>query len=174
MTTTHMDRDVKHAPSHRNGHSRHGAGHGHAHENHGYVRTATAPAHEAYVDWTHGVTEPFAPAEARPQPLNGAAAAAILAAGVGGALLGILVTVAEAYRPLAKLLTFSASVGPLSGKTTVAMVGWLVTWAVIHWIWRTRNVCFRSVIVATGVLIGVALVGTFPPVYETIAALVAG
>lgn len=105
------------------------------------------------------------------RPINGAAAAAVLAAGIGAAFFGVLVTVAEAFRPLAKVLAFSSAVGPLSGKTTVAMVVWLAIWAAVHWLWRERDVPFRSVTTATIVLLIVALLGTFPPVYEAIAAL---
>ena len=99
---------------------------------------------------------------------NGPAAAAILAAGIGAAFLGIIVTAAEAMHPLRNVLTFSNAVGPLSGKTTVTMVAWLGVWAVIHRLWRERNVHFRPVAVATVVLVIVGLLGTFPPVFDFI------
>ena len=103
---------------------------------------------------------------------NGPAAATILAAGIGAAFLGIIVTCAEAFRPLSTVLTFSKAVGPLSGKTTVVMVVWLGVWAVIHWRWRERQVHFRPVAVATVVFVIVGLLGTFPPVYGVVAAFV--
>jgi hypothetical protein len=131
--------------------------------------TATAPVHRP---------GPVPRDEVQPQPVqarvpNGPAAAAIVAAGFGSALLGLIVTIVEASKPLKAAMTFSASVGPLSGKTTVAMLGWLLVWAVAHWLWRDRNVGFGRVTVATVILVAVGLLGTFPPVYETIAALVA-
>ena len=103
---------------------------------------------------------------------NGPAAATILAAGIGAACLGLIVTCAEAFRPLSTVLTFSKAVGPLSGKTTVAMVVWLGVWAVIHWRWRERQIHFRPVAVATVVFVIVGLLGTFPPVYGVVAAFV--
>jgi hypothetical protein len=99
------------------------------------------------------------------RPINGPAAAAVLAAGIGGALLGIVVTAAQAFPPLARMFAFPSAVGPLSGKTTVAMVAWLAIWAVVHWRWRDRDVPFRGITTATIVLLIVALLGTFPPVY---------
>lgn len=110
-------------------------------------------------------------AAAAPLP-DGPAAATILAAGIGAAFLGIMVTSAQASRPLSQLLTFSKAVGPLSGKTTVAMLMWLGVWALLHWRWRERHVPFRPVVVATVVLVIVGLLGTFPPVYEFIAEIV--
>jgi len=52
------------------------------------------------------------------------------------------------------------------------MVAWLGVWAVIHWLWRERNIHFRRVAVATVVLVIVGLLGTFPPVYDFDAELV--
>jgi hypothetical protein len=103
---------------------------------------------------------------------NGPAAAAMLAAGIGAALLGSVVTCAEAILPLRQALTFSKAVGPLSGKTTVTMVAWLGVWAVLHWRWRERHLPFRRMAVAIVVLVLVGLLGTFPPVYEFVADLV--
>src|SRR2546421_10251124 len=66
---------------------------------------------------------------------TGPAVAAILAAGIGAAFLGLIVICESAIHPLSKALIFSKAVGPLSGKTTVAMVAWLGAWAVTHWLW---------------------------------------
>ena len=56
---------------------------------------------------------------------NGPGAAAILGAGIGCAMLGILAFAAEASRPVADMLNFYNPVGPLSGKTTIAIIVWL-------------------------------------------------
>jgi hypothetical protein len=103
---------------------------------------------------------------------NGPAAATILAAGIGAAFLGIIAIGEAAIPPLSKALIFSKAVGPLSGKSTVAMVAWLGVWAVLHWLWRERHIRFRPVAVATVVLVIVGLLGTFPPVFDFIDDLV--
>lgn len=100
---------------------------------------------------------------------NGPAAAAVLAAGIGTVALGLLTTLAEAIGPLKQALNFYDPVGPLSGKTTIAVVVWLVAWAVLYGIWRSKNVDFGKVFTAALVLIALGLLGTFPPFYELFA-----
>lgn len=56
--------------------------------------------------------------------------------------------------------------GPLSGKTTVAMVVWLVAWAVFHGLWKNQQVNFTKVFIGTLIMIALGLLGTFPPFYE--------
>lgn len=99
-------------------------------------------------------------------PPNGAAAAAILAAGIGCFVLGLLTTLAAASTALNRALAFYGPAGPLSGKTTVAVLLWLIAWAVLHRWWRARQVNFARLFMATLILIALALLGTFPPFYE--------
>jgi nucleoid-associated protein YgaU len=102
-----------------------------------------------------------------PAPLpNGPAAAAILASAIGSAALGLVTVIATASEAVKSLLTFYEPVGPLSGKTTVAVVIWLVAWAELHGRWRKKEVDFRRVFALTLVLLTVAVVGTFPPYYN--------
>lgn len=97
---------------------------------------------------------------------NGAAAAAVLAAGIGSFALGLFTTLAEAIAPLKNALNFYNAAGPLSGKTTMAVLAWLVAWIVLHSMWRNRQVDFGKVFITTLILVALALVGTFPPFYE--------
>lgn len=94
---------------------------------------------------------------------NGPGAAAILAAGIGCAAVGILAFAAEASRPLANLLNFYNPVGPLSGKTTVAVIIWLVAWFVLNRLWRTKTVAMEKVNIAAFTLLGIGFLLTFPP-----------
>jgi hypothetical protein len=94
---------------------------------------------------------------------NGSGAAAILAAGIGCAMVGILAFAAEASPPFAKLLNFYNPVGPLSGKTTVAVIVWLVAWFVLARLWRDKNVTLGPVNLAAFILLGVGFLLTFPP-----------
>ncbi len=97
---------------------------------------------------------------------NGPAAAAILASGIGAFVLGLLTTLAQARKAIAGILTFYAPVGPLSGKTTVAVVVWLVAWAILDTIWRSREARFGPVWTATLLPLALGLIDTFPPFYE--------
>ncbi len=97
---------------------------------------------------------------------NGVAAGAILAAGIGSATLGLLTTVAEASQPLQQALSWYPPAGPLSGKTSVAVLVWLVAWVVLHRRWKDRSVDLPRVFIVTLSLLGLGLLGTFPPFYE--------
>src|SRR5512140_880112 len=73
---------------------------------------------------------------------NGEAVAAIFAAGIGCLALGLLTTLAEASAGFKTMLAFNAGVGPLSGKTTYAVVIWLIAWAALHFVWRQKQMDF--------------------------------
>ena len=96
---------------------------------------------------------------------NGPAAAAVLAAGVGCAVLGLFTLLSEAIEPIHNFMELSIAVGPLSGKTTFAVLVWLIAWGGLHLWWRNRDVSFRVVYVAALVLVGVGFVLTFTPVF---------
>lgn len=97
---------------------------------------------------------------------NGPAAAAILASGIGSMALGLFTTLAEASVAVKTTLNFYNPAGPLSGKTTVAVIVWLVAWRILHGLWKSEEVKFRKVFTAALILIGLGLLGTFPPFFE--------
>lgn len=101
---------------------------------------------------------------------NGPALAALLAAGIGSASLGILTTLAEASTTIKDALVLSKPVGPLSGKTIYAVVAWLVAWVVLAFLWRGKQLEPRAAYVATFVLVAIGLLGTFPVFFEAFAA----
>jgi hypothetical protein len=94
---------------------------------------------------------------------SGPGAAAILAAGIGCAMVGILAFAAEASKPVANALNFYNPVGPLAGKTTVAVIVWLVVWFVLSRLWREKTVALGAVNLAAFILLGVGFLLTFPP-----------
>jgi hypothetical protein len=97
-----------------------------------------------------------------------AAAAAVLAAGVGAAALGLLTTLAEASESVADWLRLSDRVGPLSGKVVYSVIVWLVAWAIFHWLVRPARLT-GAVLLVAGVLLGLGLLGTFPIFFELFA-----
>jgi hypothetical protein len=97
---------------------------------------------------------------------NGAAAAAIFAAGIGSFVLGLLTTLAAASKVLGNALAFYGPTGALSGKTTVAVVIWLAAWVLLHRTWKHRQVNFALIFLGTLILVGLALLGTFPLFFE--------
>jgi hypothetical protein len=97
---------------------------------------------------------------------NGPAMAAIVAAGFGSLVLGAFTTAAEASEALKGWLKWRAPVGPLSGKTGLAVAGWIGAWLLLGFLWRRKEVDFRKAVIATAVLIGLGLLGTFPSFFE--------
>lgn len=100
---------------------------------------------------------------------EGPIAAAILAAGIGAFALGILTTLAEANESIKEFLNLYDPVGPLSGKTTGAVIIWLVAWAILHLMYRTKAVESRKELAASLVLIGLGVLGTFPIFFQAFA-----
>lgn len=97
---------------------------------------------------------------------NGSGSAAILAAGIGSFVLGLLTTLNEASAAVSGALNFYNPVGPLSGKTGVAVVVWLVAWGLLARAWKDRDVDFGKVWGAALTLVILGLLGTFPLVFD--------
>lgn len=97
---------------------------------------------------------------------NGSGAAAILAAGVGSFALALLAIAADKIAVLAKSLIFYRPAGPLSGVTTVAVLVWFLTWAVLEWRWRGKKVVVGRIVVLALALLGGSLLLTFPPIAD--------
>jgi hypothetical protein len=100
---------------------------------------------------------------------NGPVAAALLAAGIGSAAMGLVTTLAAASSDFATALNWYNPVGPLTGKSIVATVIFFVAWIALHFAFRGRDVDFhRFTRIAFG-LLAIGLIGTFPPFFELFA-----
>ena len=97
---------------------------------------------------------------------EGPIAAAIIAGGIGAAALGLFTTLAEASESIRSWLQWSDAVGPLSGKVLMAVLVWLVAWAVLHLALRNRPYETRRALVISLVLIGLGVLGTFPLFFQ--------
>src|SRR5271169_682871 len=79
---------------------------------------------------------------------NGPAWACILASAIGCATLGLLIDLAEAFKSVSNRLNFYNPTGDLSGKTTLAVIIWLIAWAVLHTRWKNRRIDSPGMILA--------------------------
>ena len=95
---------------------------------------------------------------------NGAALAALLAAGVGAFALGLIVILNEAGAFTVPAIY--APAGGVSGRTTLGVVIWLIAWAILHRRWKGREVQTGRVQTATIVLTLLGIVLTLPPVWR--------
>ena len=100
---------------------------------------------------------------------TGPVAAAILATGIGAFTLGLLTTLSEASENVHDFLEFSEDVGPLGGKTILAVAAYFASWAILHVLWRRENRALRPILVAAVVLVLLGVVGTFPTFFQAFA-----
>jgi hypothetical protein len=100
-----------------------------------------------------------------PDKPEGPIAAAILAAGVGALSLGAITTLVEASAGIKKAMTLDTAVGPLSGKTIVAVAVWLV-WVILHLVHRRTAYESRRALSIALALIGLGILGTFPTFFQ--------
>lgn len=97
---------------------------------------------------------------------EGPISAAIIAAGVGSAALGLLTTLAEANTTIHDALEWSDEVGPLSGKTAVAVIVWLLAWAALHTILHAKPYETGRAVSISAVLVALGVLGTFPSFFQ--------
>jgi hypothetical protein len=100
---------------------------------------------------------------------NGQFLAAALAAGVGAFVLGLLTVLSEASAGVHDALEIDAPVGPLSGKVIWALVAFAVSWAGLTLAFRNRELDWRIPLGVAGVLLGLAFILTFPPIFQAFA-----
>jgi fluoride ion exporter CrcB/FEX len=106
---------------------------------------------------------PAAAPTARPA---GPAAAVVLAAGLASFALGVLSVLTAASASVSDALTLSDRVGDLSGLTTASTVVFFAAWALLAIVWRHANPRLVRVAAVAAVLIGLGLLGTFPPFFN--------
>ena len=103
---------------------------------------------------------------------DGPGAAAMIAAGVGVFTLGLLTTLAEFWTGLSGFLAdFQGprGVGGLAGKSTLAIVAWLVCWAALAMLWRGKDFDVKKAF-RVGLVLGVlGAILTFPPFFTLFA-----
>jgi hypothetical protein len=101
--------------------------------------------------------------------IDGPPAASLIAAGVGAVVLGLFVTLAEASTDVKDWLQWNDRVGPLSGKTILAVIAYFGTFAVLGFVWRGKTFALRSILVVGAVLVLLGLLFTFPPIFQAFA-----
>jgi hypothetical protein len=99
---------------------------------------------------------------------NGPVSAALLAAGIGSAALGLLTFIYELNdkSAFATSMTWSKAVGGLSGKSGWAIIAFFVAWAILHYLWKDKDTDFARISTIAFVLLAIGLIGTFPPFWH--------
>jgi hypothetical protein len=99
--------------------------------------------------------------------IDGPPAASLVAAGVGAFILGLFVTLAEASTGVKDWLQWNDRVGPLSGKTILAVIAYFATFALLGLAWRRKTFALRSILLMAGILVLLGLLFTFPPIFQS-------
>jgi hypothetical protein len=115
-------------------------------------------------------------ADARMMP-SGIAVAALLAAMLGMLALAVVNVFTAASKDfnawvhgVGKVwMPGAAGIGPYSGKETISLVVWLVTWGVLHYALRDRELKLSTWLIVFLVGVGVATTLIWPPVFEHLA-----
>jgi hypothetical protein len=106
---------------------------------------------------------------------NGPVAAAFIAAGIGSFTMGLFVVLNEINADISNFLKWDANwgvgkgVGPLSGKAGMAILAFVVSWAILGVLLRGKEVRWSAALTVALVLVGLGFLLTFPPVFEIIA-----
>lgn len=95
----------------------------------------------------------------------GVASAAFVSSGIGCLVIGLMVTGAEMSAGLRSALIWSNPVGPLSGKTGVGVIAWIVSWVILHTLWKDKEMEFGKIFTVTLILIALGFLLTFPPFF---------
>jgi hypothetical protein len=98
-------------------------------------------------------------------PWNGLFLATALAGAFGAFVLALLTVLNEASSGVSSSLTIIERVGPLSCKVIWALVAWVA----LAGAFRTREFDWKIPLGVAGVLLGIAFIVTFPPIFEAFA-----
>ncbi len=102
------------------------------------------------------------------QARDGALAAALIAAGIGVLTLGVVTSAAGAALGFKDWLKWDDSVGPLSGKSSLAFIAWAASWPLLHLALFRRDGILTVALVISGILMLLGMIGIFPPVFEAL------
>ncbi len=100
--------------------------------------------------------------------LDGPLAAALIAAGIGILTLGVVTSAAGAALGFKDWLKWDDTVGPLSGKSSLALIAWAASWPLLHLALFRRDGILPVALAISVILIVLGLIGTFPPVFEAL------
>ncbi len=97
--------------------------------------------------------------------------AAFIASGIGTLVLGLAIVITEmkAGAAIKTALIWSGPVGPLSGKTGVAVIAFVVSWIGLHFAFKNKAVSLTTAFTVTIILLVIGLLLSFPPIFDLFA-----
>ncbi len=99
---------------------------------------------------------------------NGSAFAAILSASLGCFVIGLSTVLSSVSVQVNDFLIWWTPAGPLTGKTAVGVIVWIVSWFVFSLLWSKKDVNLKVGLIISYILLFLGFLGTFPPFYEAL------
>ncbi len=98
-----------------------------------------------------------------PELPSGPGAAAILSAGFGCLVFGLLAFAGDASPAIKQAFILWKPSGPLSGVSSLAIVAWLFAWFILALLWARREINLAWVTAVSLAMLAAGLLLTFPP-----------
>ncbi len=99
---------------------------------------------------------------------NGPVAAALIAGGIGSAVMGILASLTDMSTGINSALNWYSPVGSLTGKAILEVVFFLGSWIILGTMWRGKEVNFKNAALVAFILLAIGVIFTFPPVFDVL------
>ncbi|MBI3151317.1 MAG: hypothetical protein HYZ21_04245, partial [Chloroflexi bacterium] len=77
--------------------------------------------------------------------LNGPVAAALLAGGIGSAVLGLATFSVEASEAIKTAMNWYKPVGPLMGKSSLGIIAFFLSWVILNYLWKGKETNFTRI-----------------------------
>ncbi|MBZ0281711.1 MAG: hypothetical protein K8L97_13315 [Anaerolineae bacterium] len=103
--------------------------------------------------------------EAEISAADRALGASMIASGIGSLVLGITIILSEVSADFKTFLTWHSGAGPLSGKTGLSVIAFVVSWVLLHYAFQRKAISLTTSFIVTVVLVVLGLLLTFPPVF---------
>ena len=105
---------------------------------------------------------------------TGVIAATFLATLIGLFVFAVVNIAAAVNSGFGTSITLNSGIGPYSGKQVFLIASWFISWPILHFLLRNRDVNLRKWfgVFLVGVLVAVVLM--WPPVFEGIANAITG
>ncbi len=97
---------------------------------------------------------------------NGPVAAALIAGGIGAAVMGLTASLTDMSNGFNNALNWYSPVGSLTGKAILEVVFFLGSWLVLGMMWKDKEVNFKNAALVAFILLAIGLIFTFPPVFD--------
>ena len=97
---------------------------------------------------------------------SGSFAATVVSAGIGCSAIGLMTVLATAFSSIKEFLNWWNPAGPLTGKIGVGIIAWVLSWILLHMLWKDKELPVRVVFGFSLILIFLGFLGTFPPFFE--------